>query len=512
MKIGIVGAGWAGLSAAVWLKQSDHQVCVFEASDTPGGRARCVDDPKLGKIDNGQHLMLGAYTETLALIQMLHPGLPQDRLLRRSALRLESLDGQFFMQASSLPSPFNLLTAMLFAKGLGFTDKWRAIAMLSKLKQDAWICHQAMSVEELLAHHRQTPATRRWVWHPLCIAALNTPVADASAQVFLNVLKDSFDAGPGHSDLIVPRVDLSALWPEAATHGLDMRWRHVVRRVVLKDDAVEIDGEHFDYVIVATPPYAASRMLRPGNTPNSVSSASSAHTATSATAATAATAAYPATSSRTVNSIQPPKTIHPAWTEMEPPQTMADSNALLAMCDCLERFTYIPITNITIGLAEPWGARGQMWMLDEQVSNGQYGQWLFVAESGQELRVVISAPDENILNMDHATLARKVHQQIKTQLSQRGHSPKDNKGSQDQQAARPLPELTHFRVLTEKRATYACTTTLDRPGNQTAWPRLMLAGDWTQSPYPAVLESAVRSGKRAAEMVLSDIRRASEAH
>ncbi len=452
MKIGIVGAGWAGLSAAVRLKPSGHHVTVFEASDTPGGRARRVADPKLGNIDNGQHLMLGAYTETLALIHMLHPNVPPDTLLRRSALKLASLDGQFVMQAGKLPAPLNLLAAMLFAKGLGLADKWRAVLMLARLKHSGWTCSVDWSVAQLLTHHLQTPATCRWLWHPLCIAAMNTPIGEASAQVFLNVLKDSFDAGPDHADLIVPRVDLSALWPDVATSGLDMRWRHVVRHVVAGDHQVEIDGEAFDYVIVATPPYAASRILNSNN-------------------------------------------------KGEDGKTVASpDDPLNVLRETLNAFRYLPITNITLGLADACDRRGEMWMLDEQPSLGHVGQWVFFHESGKEIRVVISAPDAQVLETEHASLARTVYDQVCAQI-ERGKIKRGRLASK--RSAAPLPALASFRVLTEKRATFACTTTLVRPDNQTPWQRLLLAGDWTHSPYPAVLEAAVRSGKDAAELIPS---------
>lgn len=471
MKIAIVGAGWAGLSAAVRLKQSGHEISVFESSDTPGGRARRIFDPQLGKIDNGQHLMLGAYTETLALIQMLHQDLPPDQLLRRSALRLESLDGQFCMRAWSLPSPLNLLTGVLFAKGLSLVDKWRALLMLARLKQNGWICEQALTVDQLLKQHRQTPPSCRWLWHPLCISAMNTPVAEASAQVFLNVLKDSFDASADHSEMIIPRVDLSALWPDAATTGLDMRWRHVVRCVQPGENSINVDGETFDYVILATPPYAASRMLaspRPSTSSHNTSEDIDVDDAT----------------------------LHPTLTD--------DSHAIAATRETLDRFTYYPITNITIGLTEPWEVHGKMWMLEAQVSKGQVGQWLFVSENGKSLSVVISTPDEHVLKMSHETLAILAYEQVKAQCSPSRSSACCHNSRKDSRVGSHLPQMAHYRVVTEKRATFACTVGLNRPPNQTLWPRLLFAGDWTHSPYSAVLEAAVRSGRRAAESILTN--------
>ena len=92
MNIAVVGAGWAGLAAAVRLKDQGATVTVFEAAPVPGGRARGVDDVNMGRIDNGQHLMLGAYTESLKLIERLQPSPSLEQVLSRTPLHLESAD------------------------------------------------------------------------------------------------------------------------------------------------------------------------------------------------------------------------------------------------------------------------------------------------------------------------------------------------------------------------------------------------------------------------------------
>src|SRR5450759_2729589 len=73
-----------------------------------------------------------------------------------------------------------------------------------------------MPVTELLARNRQAGALARYLWEPLCVSALNTPAASASAQVFLNVLRDALGGAREASDVLIPRTDLGKLFPQPA--------------------------------------------------------------------------------------------------------------------------------------------------------------------------------------------------------------------------------------------------------------------------------------------------------
>src|SRR5690606_31758838 len=117
MNIAVIGAGWAGLSAALELHRMGHGVTVFEAGHRLGGRARGLHSPRLDAvIDNGQHIMLGAYTETLALMRRL--GLEPDDLLYSMPLALQSADGSFELRVPNLPDALALPAALLRAKGV----------------------------------------------------------------------------------------------------------------------------------------------------------------------------------------------------------------------------------------------------------------------------------------------------------------------------------------------------------------------------------------------------------
>ena len=261
MNVAVIGAGWAGLAAAFRLKNAGADVTVFEASGTPGGRARGVSDLQLGTIDNGQHLMLGAYTECLALIRELSPQRVDAELLTRLPLTLASADGSFRLRAPRLIAPLNLLWALSFMRGLTIADRVSALRMSIALRRKAWRALPDQSVHALLTQYKQSDLLIRKIWEPLCLAALNTPLRQACAQLFLNVLRDGLGGSRTDSDLIVPRVDLSSLWPAVAAQHVTLRYRHIVRNLQPQVDGVRVDGELFDACILAVPPYAVQRVL-----------------------------------------------------------------------------------------------------------------------------------------------------------------------------------------------------------------------------------------------------------
>ncbi|RYY87829.1 MAG: FAD-dependent oxidoreductase, partial [Comamonadaceae bacterium] len=91
MKLAIVGAGWAGLASAVEATRAGHAVTLFEAARTPGGRARRIDDDSGLVLDNGQHILIGAYRATLQLMRDV--GVDPEAVLLRVPLSLRFADG-----------------------------------------------------------------------------------------------------------------------------------------------------------------------------------------------------------------------------------------------------------------------------------------------------------------------------------------------------------------------------------------------------------------------------------
>src|SRR3546814_838484 len=196
MKIAVIGAGWAGLTAAWTLHRQGHAVALFEAARNLGGRARRVHSRSLDLvIDNGQHILLGAYTETQALMREL--GLNPGQLFYRERLRLQSADGRFSLHTLPLPAPFHLLGGVLSASGLSMKERLGLITLVARLRVHGWKPAAGLSVQKWLEQGRQSAHAIRSFWQPLCLAALNTPLADACALLFAHVLRDSLGGPKG---------------------------------------------------------------------------------------------------------------------------------------------------------------------------------------------------------------------------------------------------------------------------------------------------------------------------
>ena len=260
-RVAVVGGGYAGMAAAWTLSESCIPVTVFEASKTLGGRARGIDYRGV-RLDNGQHILLGCYRETLSLIQKACRA--ENPCFR---MPLELRIGDFHMRAFPLPPPFDLFFGLLFSKGLSPSAKLGAIRFLIKTKSMKF--GEDMSVSHLLDLHGQKQEAINHLWAPLCIAALNTPIEKASAQVFLAVLEDGLN-GPD-SDLVIPNVDLSTLFPEGAAEfvrqsGGTVLTSSPVRSVVRHGGHFVVQTDHgaqdFTHVVLAVAPQHLEKLAR----------------------------------------------------------------------------------------------------------------------------------------------------------------------------------------------------------------------------------------------------------
>jgi squalene-associated FAD-dependent desaturase len=213
--IAVIGGGWAGCAAAVELARAGHRVHLFESARALGGRARAVEVNGL-TLDNGQHIMLGAYAETLRLMRLVGADPDENFLTLPLQMRYPEGSGGMDFAAPRLPAPLHLLAALIKARGLSADDKMALARFSTTARWMGWRLNRDCSVSELLERYDQTERLTRLMWRPLCIAALNTPPERASAQVFLNVLRDSLGAHRAASDMLIPRTDLSALFPVRA--------------------------------------------------------------------------------------------------------------------------------------------------------------------------------------------------------------------------------------------------------------------------------------------------------
>ena len=268
MNSAIIGGGYAGMAAAVELAGRGIPVTVFESARQLGGRARGLsyNDTQL---DNGQHLLLGCYRDTLRLIEKVGGDSEADFL--RIPLQLE-MHGEFSMKAPQLPAPLHLLAALAGARGLSVSDRLNAVRFMMKLRRINFRLPVDITATELLAQYNQGADLTIMLWEPLCIAALNTPVHKASAQVLLNVLRDALNRTRADSDMLLPRISLTALFPQRAAdyverHGGQVRIGCGANALHPREDGIEISttqgSEIFSHVICAAPPNAAARLLRP---------------------------------------------------------------------------------------------------------------------------------------------------------------------------------------------------------------------------------------------------------
>ncbi len=267
--IAVIGAGWAGCAAAVELARRGCAVHLYEAARIAGGRARRVDLHGHA-VDNGQHILLGAYRDTLHLMHLV--GLEPASLLLRLPLQMrypEHGDGMQLV-APRLPAPLHMAVGVLRARGLTVSDKLAMARFASAARWMGWQLNVDCTVDELLHRFGQTERLTRLLWRPLCIAALNTPPERASAKVFLNVLRDSLAAKRQASDMLLPRVDLSALFPDAAMawvekHGGSVTLGAHVRQLSAVDGGWRVHGDgidaQHDTVVVATSPSHAQALL-----------------------------------------------------------------------------------------------------------------------------------------------------------------------------------------------------------------------------------------------------------
>ncbi|BBB66210.1 hypothetical protein UNDYM_1957 [Undibacterium sp. YM2] len=443
--VAIIGAGWAGCAAACELVQQGATVTLLESSRHLGGRARGVTVHGQ-ELDNGQHILLGAYTQSLRLMRLV--GVDTETALLNLPLQMvypALEDGMSFI-APRLPAPLHLLLALIKSSGLSFADKMALARFSSTARWMDWRLNEDCSVLELLERFDQTPRLCRLMWVPLCIAALNTPPERASAQVFLNVLRDSLGAKRAASDMLIPRLDLSSVFPEKAAayvrkHSGQVLPAHTATGLLQNEDGkwqielkqAEAQLPLYDAVILACDFANADRLM---------------------------------------SSL-------PAKDQAIPLATMS----------------YEPITTCYLQYGSNVRLPRPMLALLDDTGQKKWGQYVF--DRGQlqpdqaGLLAVVVSVSQAATEIDRHELAMD----IAAQLAQSLGMP-------------VLAQPIWHQCISEKRATFSCAPGLNRPDNHTAYTGLYLAGDYTKGDYPATLEGAVRSGIAASHAIAKDLKTA----
>lgn len=263
----VVGAGVAGLSCATQLVQMGFHVTMIEARDQAGGRTFSFPDRPTGdEIDNGQHILMGCYTSTLAWLaslgtrHLIHVpdspiGFVQDRTAR------------FEWRLRRLPAPWHAVMAILQFNALGWSERLNALKVGLRLNST----READTVAQWLERLDQSGRVMNFLWKPLCLAVMNEDPSTASARLFSNALRLMLFERRRYSDIFIPSTGLSRLMVEPSlrkicqTHGTV----HFGRKIEsIQTDGEEIrsvvsaDGQEWsgDYFVVATPPGPLSRI------------------------------------------------------------------------------------------------------------------------------------------------------------------------------------------------------------------------------------------------------------
>lgn len=433
MRVLIIGAGWAGLAAAIELSRNRVAVTLIEAAKHAGGRARRVDAQGMS-FDNGQHLMMGAYSEMLRLLRIV--GITEEQAFHRRRLRLEMRSPhheRVLLDFSALPAPWHVVSGFAGARGLSWSERYRALSICAQLFFSGFKLEGDLSVAEWLQRAKQPPLLIKALWKPLCLATLNTPSNQASAEVFIHVLHEIFDGQRTDSDMLFPRADLGAVFPDPAIRfirrqGGTVHFGERVLALNIQDERIrgvttrqgEIDA---DQVIVAASANECLRLIRP----------------------------------------------HPLMNDIS-----QQLSALRYEPICTVYLQYPPELRLGLEMIGLLDGTGQ-WILD-----------LGGAGHPGRMAVVISGPGPHMAWDNEELIAR-----IRYELIQ--HFPQ-------------WPAPLHTLVIREKRATFSCRAGIRaiRPTDRTPVQRCWLAGDYTDTGFPATLEGAQRSGVRCARHILAE--------
>lgn len=241
----VIGAGFAGLSAGVELAERGFRVTVLERKPALGGRAYSFADPESGdQVDNGQHVLMGCYTQTLDFLQQIGTA---DKLVFHRNLEIEMLapGGQrASLYTARIPGPLHMAAALIRYRHLSPPDRIRLIAggaRLLKMRRYKRAALEAMTVAELMEVLRQGEWARRCFWYPLAIATLNEDPQRASAALLAEVLKRAFFSRRRDSAFVYSKVGLSELYCRPATDFIEARGGMVVARAGV--EALELGGE-----------------------------------------------------------------------------------------------------------------------------------------------------------------------------------------------------------------------------------------------------------------------------
>lgn len=461
----VVGAGFAGLSAAVRLVDRAVHVLVLEKRSRLGGRATAFHDRESGaQVDNGQHILAGAYRETFAFLDTIGAGgfvdRPDrlattmiDRRGRVSRLICPGGEGAWV----SWPSPLHLVVGLCRWSALSWRDRRSVLRMAGPLDRarramvsapmdtssavlDA-VTAPGETVDAWLTRNGQSVRVRELLWDPLALAALNQPPQVAQASYFARVLGEMFGGDPRNASIALPARPLDAMYAEPARAHLEARGGRIITGA---DTSIAIADDGL--CVRATSTTGVSREWRPR----------------------AVIAAVP-------------------WFAL-PTLFTGDTASLEPTLAAARATAPSPIVTVNLWFDRPI-------LRDPFVGlPGRRLQWVFRQREGARDRSaqgvsLLSSGDAELLAMTNPELIALAHAELCEAMP-----------------ACRAATLVHGGVIREPRATFSLAPGQPpRPETRTPVPGLYLAGDWIATGLPATIESAVRSGHRAADLISRDL-------
>jgi squalene-associated FAD-dependent desaturase len=446
----VVGAGFAGLSAAVRLTRHGACVLVLEARARLGGRATAFADRDTGElVDNGQHVLLGCYTETLAFLREIGASGNVRVEPRLSVTMIDRAGRRSRLECPALPPPLHLLAGIVEWDALTWSDRLSALQMAGPIKQARRALKPGAStiaaspgetVEAWLVRNGQTSRIRELLWEPLALAALNQPVDQAAAPPFARVLAEMFGSDARAAAIVLPAKPLHLVYAEPAREYVESRGGSVLlgapARITLGNGVlpsleVQALGERWrPDVIVSAVPWFALRELFAGDT-----------------------APLADVLDRTGRMTSSPIVTVNLWFDRD------------VLADVQATFVGLP-------------GRSMQWVFDKRAVFGSDASHLSVVSSG-------ASP---LVTLTNEELIARAHEELLEALP----------------AVRSAV-LLRATVVREPRATFSLAPGQPaRPHVVTPVRGLYLAGDWIDTGLPATIESAVRAGHLAADRAASE--------
>ena len=443
----VIGAGVAGLRAAVHLAARGARVTVLESKAVLGGRATAFNDPQTGeRVDNGQHVMLGCYHETFAFLRQIGT---EDRVRVQPSLEVDFVDragARSRLSLPGLPPPMNFAAGLLDWTALGWRDRLAALQLagpirLAQQEQRAKSRERAPTriaaspgetVEEWLINNGQTARLREMLWEPLALAALNQSVRVAAAPPFAAVLAQMFGGGPTDASLALPTWPLDQVYAEPARRFIEERGGEVrigcTARIHLEDGRVshvEARGQRLETgaVVAAVPWYALVDLFAGDVAPIEAIRQAAASTA---------------------------------------PSPIASVNLWLNRRVLRTPFLGLP-------------GRSMQWVFDKEQ--------MFETETSH-ITLVSSGADDVMALQNDALIALALGELCDAVPEARA------------------AKVVRASAVRERRALYrGAGGGPTRPATATDVKGLVLAGDWIETGLPATIEGAAVSGRRAAEAI-----------